>query len=112
MRLWKALGAEDRQALLRFAEFLAARDRSATPAPLREPNLLPRPAKESVVAAIQRLSAGYPMLERGHLLDETSRLMAAHVLHGRPAREVIDELEQLFARHYHRYRGGPSTETG
>jgi hypothetical protein len=28
--------------------------------------------------------------------------MSAHVLQGRPAREVIDELEQLFADHYQR----------
>jgi hypothetical protein len=38
------------------------------------------------------------------MLNETSSLMAAHVLNGRPARDVIDDLEALFARHYDAYR--------
>jgi hypothetical protein len=43
------------------------------------------------------------MLDRHLMLDETSTLMAGHVLRGRPARDVIDELEALFARHYGAY---------
>jgi hypothetical protein len=44
------------------------------------------------------------MLERGDLLHEASSLMSAHVLQGRAAAQVIDELEDLFARHYAAYR--------
>jgi hypothetical protein len=69
-----------------------------------EPDTITRPAQETVVGAIKRLSLSYHMLDRRRMLDETSSLMAAHVLNGRPARDVIDELEALFARHYDAYR--------
>lgn len=62
--------------------------------------MIPRPEEESVVAAIKRLSESYHMLERSALLTETSSLMTAHVMHGRTADEVIDDLEALFQRHY------------
>ena len=44
------------------------------------------------------------MLDRSRMLNETSSLMTQHVIHGRAAGEVIDELEQLFRRHYERFR--------
>lgn len=109
-RLYRGLDDESRVTLLRFAEFLSAtgNDRGAgalTQGPaLAEPDLIARPLVESVVGAIKRLSQSYPMLDRRRMLDETSILMAAHVLNGRPARDVIDELEALFARHYGVYR--------
>ena len=53
--------------------------------------------------AIKRLSATYYMLERERLLDQTSSLMMAHVLQGRDAVSVIDELEVIFSEHYQRY---------
>jgi len=106
IRIMRSLSAEDRRALLRFAEFLASNEAmEAEEAPLLEPNLLPRPPKESVVAAIKRLSLSYHMLDRSVMLNETSTLMAAHVLNGRPAKDVINELETLFTRHYAAYRG-------
>ncbi len=109
-RIMRSLGAEDRRTLLRFAEFLASNGESeAEEAPLLEPNHLPRPAKESVVAAIKRLSLSYHMLDRSVMLNETSTLMAAHVLNGRPAKDVIDELEILFARYYAEYRDRNAT---
>jgi len=43
------------------------------------------------------------MLDRAELLNETSSLMASHVLGGKDAHDVIDEIEALFARHYSRY---------
>ena len=87
------------QALLDYAEFLLARYGAA---PVAEPALrdLPRPPNESVVAAIKRLRASYPMLDATKLLNETSVLMSEHVLRGRAAVEVIDALEQLFRRHF------------
>jgi hypothetical protein len=101
--LYDALGAQDRATLTAFAEFLAARQAAAAE-PLAQPTLLPRPAQESVVAAIRRLAQGYHMLDRAAMLHETSALMSAHILQGRPADEVIDELEALFLRHYDRHR--------
>jgi hypothetical protein len=43
------------------------------------------------------------MLERDQLLDQTSSLMMSHVLQGRDAASVIDELEVVFSEHYQRY---------
>ena len=40
------------------------------------------------------------MLDRSKMLNETSSLMTQHVLNGRAATEVIDELEIMFKRHY------------
>lgn len=40
------------------------------------------------------------MLDRSKLLNETSALMAQHVMQGRSAVEVIDELEVVFQTHY------------
>jgi hypothetical protein len=44
------------------------------------------------------------MLDRSAMLNDTSTLMGAHVLQGRSASVVVDELEALFARHYAKYR--------
>jgi hypothetical protein len=106
LRSFRMLVAADRETLLAFAEFLVQRDKVPSephPGP-RDPAPLPRPIQESVVAAIKRLSKTYAMLDRGPMLNETSALMSAHVLQGRPAEEVIDDLEALFARHYRDYR--------
>jgi len=106
LRLYRKLDAESRRMLLTFAEFLAQRagegDASGTGhgAPIAEPELERRPADESVVAAIKRLRRGYPMLDSGTMLQETSALMAEHVLQGRDAASVIDDLESLFAARY------------
>lgn len=86
------------QALLEFAEFLAARH--VGPAVATTPLSIPRPPQESVVRAIKRLGATYPMVDRSRLLNETSALMTQHVIHGRSAAEVIDELEILFRQQY------------
>jgi len=87
-----------RRALLDYAEFLAQRYGGAVvPA---EPLEIPRPEGESVVRAIRRLSATYPMLDRAKVLNETSALMTQHLIHGRKADEIIDELEVLFRRHF------------
>jgi hypothetical protein len=104
IKRFRALSGTDRETLLAFAEFLTKRDRPAAPRAPAEPQKLPRPPQETVVGAIKRLSASYAMLERETLLNETSALMSAHLLQGRAAAEVIDELESLFARHYAAYR--------
>jgi hypothetical protein len=100
------LPKDQRQTLLRFAEFLLAEAPEAerVPETLPEPKAIPRPAEESVIKAMRRLSETYFMLERGKLLNETSALVAQHVMQGRAATEVIDELEVIFATHYERAR--------
>ena len=96
------------ETLLEFAEFLAARHgqaptadtpeqaAAATPLPLD----IPRPEKESVVKAIKRLAATYPMLDRSKMLNETSTFMTQHIMQGRAAAEVVDELEAMFRNCY------------
>jgi len=121
--LYRRLGRSERDALLAFAEFLLQRSGAATGTateagtasdaetrtaggekPLArvptEPVPIERPAKESVVAAIKRLRRTYPMLERNAMLNEVYVLMNQHMLEGRPAQEVIGELEEAFERRY------------
>lgn len=114
-RLLKAfaqLSATQRETLQSFAEFLVSQadnspEESGPPA---EPQPIPRPASETVVAAIKRLNATYFMLEdRSGLLNESSALMTQHVMQGRDLCEVIDELEALFARFYDEWRAEQST---
>jgi hypothetical protein len=105
IRSFRDLGAAEQEMLLAFAEFLGQRAHpSIRPVEPREPVPLPRPPSETVVAAIRRLSKTYEMLDPGLMLNETSALMSAHLLQGRPAVEVIDQLEALFDRYYRDYR--------
>lgn len=90
-----------RETLVAFAEFLSQRgEDDAGEDELPEPLDIPRPDSESVVKAIKRLSATYPMLDKTRMLDETSTLVAEHTLQGRAADEVITDLEVVFERHY------------
>jgi hypothetical protein len=100
LRAFRALRETGRQSLLDYAEFLLARAQPEAQAPSQTPLDIPRPAQESVVKAIKRLRETYPMLDRAKILHETSGFMTQHLVHGRPAAEVIDELEQMFRRHY------------
>ena len=107
---YSRLNPAQRQTLIAFAEFLASRESSEeatqdTAPVIQQPKPIPRPAKESVVGAIKRLSQTYPMLDRSELLDETSALMSAHIMQGREASAVIDDLETLFRNHYETYTG-------
>ncbi len=108
LQYFRQLNAADQATLLKFASFLAnsstmadnaLAEHTATPT-FPEPQPIPRPTQESVIKAIKRLTATYPMIGRDQLLNETSNLMAAHVLQGKAAPQVIDELEALFLRHY------------
>lgn len=99
VRLYQQLPVEQQNTLLEFAEFLAARVPDV-PRELPKPVPQTRPAEESVVKAIRRLSTTYPMLDKSKMLNQTSSLVAQHVMQGREAREVIDELEVVFEAHY------------
>jgi len=100
---FRVLSVQDQASLLRFAEFLAASSDQvgeSLPAYFPEPNIIERPAKESVIDAIKRLRASYAMLNPDILLHQTSDLVAEHMIKGREAALVIDELEHLFAEAY------------
>jgi hypothetical protein len=100
LELYEGLPEAERKSLLDFAEFLAERAAPLAPPVPQEPLDIPRPEEETVVAAMKRLRETYPMIDHSKLLHEASGLMAEHMMQGRPAPEVIDELEQLFLRHY------------
>ncbi len=100
LTLFKRLAEADQQNLLAFAEFLCSRESAESAGPVPEPQPIPRPEDESVVAAIKRLSATYPMLDTPELLNESSALMTQHVMQGREAGDVVDDLEALFQRFY------------
>jgi hypothetical protein len=94
--------------LLEFAEFLLMRHGGAVreqemnigAAEISAPAEIPRPAEETVVKAVKRLRATYPMLDARKLLNQTSELMTQHIVQGREAIVVIEELEILFRTHY------------
>jgi len=105
------LSPADGDAVTGFAEFLLSRSGSepavvASPPPpvarpaVPEPEPIPRPAEERVVAAVKRLSKTFFMLDKSKMLGATSDLVTQHIMQGREATEVIDELEQVFADQY------------
>lgn len=101
LAVFKALSETRQQALLDYAEFLAGKEGAdMASAPPSEPLPIPRPMKENVVKAIQRLMQTYPMLERNQIFHEASAQMTRHLIHGVSAVDAIDELERIFARQY------------
>lgn len=108
---YRQLDQSDQASLRAFAEFLVSRSGNSeqcddiAPGPLA-PKPIPRPKHETVIGAIKRLSETYYMIDRQDMLTETSSLMSAHIMHGRVASAVIDDLEALFVTHYKRHNGG------
>jgi len=100
LSLAERLSPEEQTNLLDYAEFLVSRSSHSLEPDITSPLDLPRPADETVVAAMRRLSATYPMLNMDKLLHEASGLMSEHIMQGRAAVEVIDELQLLFEQHY------------
>lgn len=102
LKYYSKLTPNQRVTLLQFAEFLLEKGVTDFSAPekIPEPVIRERPSEETVVAAIKRLTASYPMLDRDKLFNETSSLMTRHVMQGEEAKIIIDELELLFQRNY------------
>lgn len=102
LALFKRLEASDRETLLAFAEFLSQRSpgEDLLDILLAKPQIIPRPEVESVVGAIKRLSASYPMLDKPELLNKASAIMTKHVMQGHEAELAINELESLFLEFY------------
>jgi len=98
------LSDQDQAAVLAFAEFLRQRaPKSRAPQVIEPPKPLDAPPDESVIKAIKRLSETYFMVDRGNMLNETSNLMTAHMISGKPAVDVIRELTVLFEQQYQQY---------
>jgi len=98
------LPEKDQQTLFEFAEFLKSRAPEPKAA-IKEPLGIPRPDEESVVSAIKRLKQNYPMLQQKELLHEVSSHMMAHMMQGKAAIDVINELEDLFESRFKQVTG-------
>ncbi|BBP00468.1 hypothetical protein [Sulfuriferula nivalis] len=103
LKHFRALDPVQQQSALDYLAFLASRPSQLAAVDLPQPVDIPRPEEESVVKAIKRLRATYPMLEPNKLLNDTSNQMTRHMLHSVPAVEVVDELERVFRQHYETY---------
>jgi len=117
--IYRDLPDHDALTLLRFAEFLASGAAPVMHAPaateevsaaqevevqeIPKPVLIERPENEKVVDALKRLSASYPMLEKKHLLDKASALVAQHIMFGQPAELVINQIEDMFKQAYEKF---------
>ncbi len=103
LKHFRMLDPVQQQGALDYVSFLASRPSQMAAVDLPQPVAVPRPEVESVVKAIKRLRATYPMLEANKLLNDTSNQMTRHMIHGVPAVEIIDELEVVFRKHYDTY---------
>lgn len=103
-KLMPSLDVERQQAVVDYATFMVQQYRiPPTEEARQEPESIARPVSETVIAAIKRLKKTYYMLETGILLDQTSALMGQHMMQGREASRVIDELETIFKTQYEQY---------
>ncbi len=115
LNIFSDLDKNDQSSVLSFAEFLL--DKAKQDGRLivvDKPVDILRPEEERVVAAIKRLSATFPMLKKNSMLNETAALMSEHILKGRAAVDVINELEIQFQVRYEEFcleREPDSSET-
>ena len=109
--VFEQLSTDRQQSLYDFAQFLFLQQGGSKASAVSQTPLdIPRPDAESVVAAIKRLAKTYPMLNREALLHDASTLMSAHVMQGRAANDVIDDLQALFESAYTAYNAKNSVE--
>ena len=95
LEIFEYIPEHDQKTLMDFAQFLKSRAPEAKPI-ITEPLDITRPSEENVVAAIKRLTKTYPMVDRSSMFNVTSDLMMQHMMKGRSAMDVIDELEEIF----------------
>ncbi len=110
IKLYKSLNEVNKEAFLAFGEFLQTRantnSSNAQTVVETKPVDIPRPESESVIKAIKRLSATYPMVDKETILHPISNLMTSHIIQGRKAPEVIDDLQDLFLKEYESLKNG------
>jgi hypothetical protein len=99
--LFNTLDEERQQSLFDYAEFLQSRG-GLVKQEISEPVDIPRPDSESVVGAIKRLKQTYPMIDSMEVFAVASNLMTDHMIKGRDAEEVINEIEALFEDTYNK----------
>ena len=93
--LFKTLDKDRQQSLFDYAEFLQSKG-GIVQQEIAEPVDVPRAENESVVGAIKRLKQTYPMIDSMEVFAVASNLMTDHMVKGRDAEEVINEIEALF----------------
>lgn len=104
--------------LVSYAQFMVARrssmpDAGECPPGEESSPALSAPAEdESVVGAVRRLRGAYSMLDPRVLLGDVGEIMTLHATDERSTREAIAALEEVFARHYERYRGEKAKPNG
>jgi hypothetical protein len=74
-----------------------------TSQPPQQPLTIPRPQTETVIGALKRLRKTYPMIDSDEVMDRTAELVTAHLIHGKPAPDIIDQCEQVFLETYQRH---------
>ena len=97
--LYEAMDDERKKSLSEFADFLYAQAGPINKI-IPPPEESVRPEKETVVGAVKRLKAQYPMIESMQVFSAASTLMTDHMVKGRDVIEVIDEMEALFEDAY------------
>jgi len=106
IKLFKSLDTSNQEAFMAFGEFLQSRADSVVinnndeDTIVNEPVDIPRPEDESVIKAIKRLSATYPMVDKENILHPISDLMTSHMISGKAAPDVIDDLQEVFFKEY------------
>ncbi len=120
VKAFKSLNAANKDSLLAFAEFLQSRSLNADNSAdglakiqadiPTEPLDIIRPDNESVIKGIKRLTATYPMVDKENILHPISALMTSHIMQGRAAEKVIDELEELFENEYKKLKNNNKDE--
>jgi len=102
--LMSRLDGKHQQAIVDYATFLVQQYKIQTPVEAGlKPKAIARPEQETVIGAIKRLKKTYYMIDSDTLLDETSSLMGKHILRGREASAVINELQSIFQLKYEKY---------
>lgn len=99
LEIIETLNDERQLSLIEFAEFLQSKgDLVVKDVP--PPENIDRPTEETVVGAIKRLKLTYPMIGSMSVFSAASTLMTDHMMKGRAALEVIDEMQLLFEEAY------------
>lgn len=108
--IYKQLSEADKYTLMSFASFLNKQefinDESIETSVRFEVLNIPRPEKESVIKAIRRLTKTYPMIDKDSIFERISSLMTEHIMNGRSASSVIDDLEKLFNQQFNELHNG------